>query len=155
MDKETLRKLYQLNHYTVKSNTDGVSQQDSLLQPEPAGNYMNWVLGHITVTRNSILELLGQPPVLKDDANRYARGSEALKADNNPEPFDKILSAFHRSQEMIDSALAKLDNSDLNRTVADDETLGHKLALFHFHEAYHCGQVGLLRRLCGKPGAIK
>jgi uncharacterized damage-inducible protein DinB len=34
-------------------------------------------------------------------------------------------------------------------------TVREALAVLQFHEAYHAGQVGLLRRLLGKPGVIK
>ncbi|NOT34959.1 MAG: hypothetical protein HOP12_12420 [Candidatus Eisenbacteria bacterium] len=29
------------------------------------------------------------------------------------------------------------------------------LLSFHFHETYHVGQLGLLRRVVGRPGAIR
>lgn len=34
------------------------------------------------------------------------------------------------------------------------ELLGETLSFLQFHEAYHTGQLGLQRRLIGKPGAI-
>jgi hypothetical protein len=34
-------------------------------------------------------------------------------------------------------------------------TLGDKLGFLQFHEAYHAGQIGLLRRLVGKEGKIQ
>ena len=37
---------------------------------------------------------------------------------------------------------------------SDDGTKLDKLAFLQFHEAYHSGQLGLLRRIVGKPGAI-
>jgi uncharacterized damage-inducible protein DinB len=38
---------------------------------------------------------------------------------------------------------------------AGKETVGDQLAFLQFHEAYHIGQAGLLRRLAGKDGAIR
>ncbi|MBU1676531.1 DinB family protein, partial [bacterium] len=37
----------------------------------------------------------------------------------------------------------------------ETETVGSLLAGLAFHESYHCGQLGLLRRLLGKDGVIK
>jgi uncharacterized damage-inducible protein DinB len=34
-------------------------------------------------------------------------------------------------------------------------TLEQQLGFLAFHESYHVGQVGVLRRLIGKPGAIR
>ena len=32
---------------------------------------------------------------------------------------------------------------------------GTRVAFLNFHEAYHAGQLGVLRRLAGKPGALE
>jgi hypothetical protein len=36
-----------------------------------------------------------------------------------------------------------------------DETVGSLLAAISFHEAYHVGQTGLLRRVVGREGVVK
>jgi uncharacterized damage-inducible protein DinB len=36
-----------------------------------------------------------------------------------------------------------------------DETVGSLVATVIFHQAYHSGQTGVLRRVSGKKGAIK
>jgi uncharacterized damage-inducible protein DinB len=36
-----------------------------------------------------------------------------------------------------------------------DATVSEKLAFLQFHEAYHAGQIAILRRMAGKPGAIR
>jgi hypothetical protein len=35
------------------------------------------------------------------------------------------------------------------------ETVGSLLAAFAFHEAYHVGQTGILRRVIGREGVVK
>jgi len=42
-----------------------------------------------------------------------------------------------------------------NMTGDPNETVGTNLAVFAFHESYHVGQTGVLRRVAGKPGVIK
>jgi len=47
-----------------------------------------------------------------------------------------------------------MQDSDLGS--ADTKgSLAAKLAGLQFHEAYHAGQLGLLRRIAGKKGAIQ
>jgi len=43
----------------------------------------------------------------------------------------------------------------LKRLFELNQSLGSKLAVLQFHEAYHAGQLGLLRRIAGKKGAIQ
>ncbi len=35
-----------------------------------------------------------------------------------------------------------------------EETVGSLLAVVMFHQAYHSGQLGILRRIAGESGAI-
>jgi hypothetical protein len=36
-----------------------------------------------------------------------------------------------------------------------DEAVMEQVTFLGFHEAYHLGQIGLLRKMLGKEGAIK
>ena len=42
-----------------------------------------------------------------------------------------------------------------NMVVREGMTAGEMVAALVFHEAYHAGQTGVLRRLIGKPGAVR
>ena len=155
MCPETLSKLFELNRYCIKVNTEGMTQEDSLLQPHPGGNCLNWILGHIVVSRNLILDLLDESPIWNEhEADHYKRYSKPIKDGENAHSFEKILADFYRSQKQISSALGKKKQEDFAKKV-DEETVGEKLASLYFHETYHVGQTGLLRRIAGKEGAIK
>jgi len=90
-----LRHQARLTHGAVRTNVDGLTHEDSLLQPQPGGNCLNWVVGHLLFVDQRMLRRLGQTPVM----------------------------------------------SDLHTLI--------------FHQAYHAGQTGILRRLAGKEGAIR
>jgi hypothetical protein len=153
MNPGTFVHLFNLTDYCVKINTEGFTEADSLVQPS-GGNCCNWVLGHIVASRNGILRLLGESPIWSDqEIELYKRGSAAIKAGSAACSHEKMLADFQRSQEQIQSALKRMSPEDLSR-VDGDGTVGQKLATLHFHEAYHVGQLGLLRRIAGKEGAI-
>ena len=60
----------------VGINVAGLTHQDSLVQPRPGGNRLNWVLGHLLWAYNGILPLLGQKQVIDEESlKRYARGA--------------------------------------------------------------------------------
>ena len=54
-------------HWVVRKNVDGLTHEESLVRPPAGGNPANWILGHIIVTRDRILEHLGEQPVLGDE----------------------------------------------------------------------------------------
>jgi hypothetical protein len=153
MTAEGLKRLFELNHYAIGVNARDLSHEESLLGPNSAGNCANWVLGHIVANRGAILSLVGEQPVWDAaTGERYKRGSSPIARDK-AKPFPEILESLDRSQERLVTGLARLREDDLGKD--DGESLGSKLAFLQFHEAYHAGQLGLLRRIAGKKGAIQ
>ena len=59
---ELLINLFEINLHVVRRQTEGLSHEDSLIQPPFRGNCLNWVLGHIVATRNQIMTLLESQP---------------------------------------------------------------------------------------------
>ena len=155
MNADSLKKLYDVNHYALTVNVDGLTQEDSLLQPPGGANCLNWVVGHIVANRNFVLQLLGEPPIWSEaESARFKRGSPPVKDASQARPIEKTLADFSRAQERIRAGLDRVGDAGL-AAPAGDETVGEKLAFLHFHEAYHIGQTALLRRMAGKAGAIR
>jgi uncharacterized damage-inducible protein DinB len=149
-----LQRLFEIDAYAFGVNVKGLSHEDSLVQPPAGGNCLNWVAAHIVASRNAILELLGEAPVWDAErVERFRRGSRPVQDTKDSLPFDSIVTDFRRSQERIQAGLARLDDGGLLEKRGDD-TIADKLHFLQFHEAYHIGQAGLLRRMAGKECAI-
>jgi hypothetical protein len=147
--------LFRYNHYAIGVNARDLSEEESLIQPRPGGNCANWVLGHIVATRGALLRLVGEEPVWSDaESAPYARGSSPIASRDGARPFAEILAAFDRSQERLMAGLERITVQDLGPADKNDSPLA-KLAGLQFHEAYHAGQLGILRRIAGKDGAIR
>ena len=156
MNAADLKRLYGINHQALHVNVAGVSNEEAVLQPKPAGNCLNWVVGHIVASRNGVLQAMGEEMIWpKEEAVRYARSSEPIRRSGEGKPLDRILQDFDRSQERIQSALDRISEADLAQPRGENDTVAGWLAFLHFHEAYHVGQAALLRRLIGKEGAIR
>lgn len=160
-DIEVLRNNARTTHKVVRLNVDGLTQQDSLIQPTPGGNCLNWVLGHLVCVYDEILPLLGQKPVLKPGAlKRYARGTPPLQGAEEALHLNDLLAAWDEAANRVDAGLASLSTETLDAraprspTNNPEETVRSLLAIVSFHQAYHAGQTGLLPRLAGKSGAI-
>jgi uncharacterized damage-inducible protein DinB len=149
-----LQRLFEIDAYAFGVNVKGMSHEDSMVQPPAGGNCLNWVAAHIVASRGAILDLLGEAPVWDTDRNdRFKRGSRPVQDTKDSLPFDSIVADFRRSQERIQAGLARLSDEELLEKRGDD-TLADKLHFLQFHEAYHIGQAGLLRRMAGKECAI-
>lgn len=158
---KTLGTLFEFTYAVFRRNTEGITHEESLKAPSPGGNCINWVGGHIVSVRLGMLEMLGVPPLWSPEhRERYRRGSAPLTNEAEALPWERILADLDTSQERLRSALAALTPERLVAPLPADrnpfgvDSFGDQLGLFHFHEAYHVGQLGVLRRLAGKPGAI-
>jgi hypothetical protein len=157
-----LRQQTGMSQYVVKINLDGITQEESLIQPDPAGNCLNWVVGHLIAIYQHALPLLGQEPVIPAARiDRYDRGSPALRARGEAIDIGELLAAFDECSRRFDAGLAALDPETLGERAPfspsdnPNETIGSLLTTFAWHQAYHTGQTGVLRRIAGKPGAIR
>ncbi|MFO7544052.1 MAG: DinB family protein [Trueperaceae bacterium] len=159
-DVAHLRTLYFVIHRTVRRNLEGVSHEESLRSPEPFGNNANWVLGHLVDSAEGVLGLLGQPRVLDSGAlARYRRGTSPLIDAAEALPLERLLEVWDEASKRINVGLKSIPEERVDAPVPADltwmgTTIGAAVAFVSFHQSYHAGQLGLLRRLLGKPGAI-
>jgi uncharacterized damage-inducible protein DinB len=150
MDAPTLT---QLNQRALKINLEGIRDEESRLLP-PSGNSINWVVGHIVSNRQGILELAGETTHwIEADYAAYERGSNRLEP-NQARPLAGILADLDRSQEALVRGLERMGPAEM-AVPKGNSTVGAHILFLQFHEAYHVGQTGLLRRLIGKTGAIR
>jgi len=161
MDAETLRHMFGLSTRALGANLEGFSDEDALAQPPGGGNCANWIVGHIVVHRNHMLRALGAEPVWGAEADaRYDRGSAPVTGADGAQTLDALRDALDRSRERL---LAAFDTLTPEQLAAEPDApsgsvtgpLGHRLALLIAHEAYHAGQVAILRRVGGRAGAIR
>ena len=72
-------RLLDIEHNLIHTQTEGLTQADTLIQPQPSGNCMNWVLGHLLDNQITLLTLLGaESPVDPALLERYRRDSEPV-----------------------------------------------------------------------------
>ncbi len=156
MTGQELLELFEVSHRTVKVNLEGISPEESMRPAsETGGNCLNWVLGHLVATRSAVLRLAGAEPV--GDAALMANysGQEDVVFDPaQAVPLERLIADYDQSQERLRAALPGLTAERLAEPALFG-TVGATLAFLTFHEGYQSGQLGILRRLLGKPGKIK
>jgi uncharacterized damage-inducible protein DinB len=147
--------------YVLGVNTAGLSHEESLMAPSPAGNCLNWVLGHLIWVYDGVLPVLGKAPVMPQGAlDQYARGGPPLDPAGALR-LEQLREAWDTAAARVDEGLAELAPGATERLAPfsprndPGETVGSLLSTIMFHQAYHAGQLGLLRRLIGREGAIK
>lgn len=157
---QNLAEAFGRNLEIVKMQTEGLSQQKSLIQLPFRANCLNWVVGHILTNRCSVLGLLGAEnlrPALNLD--HYERESDPiLGADQGVLVLSELMTHLERTQRLLEEALAEETEESLQRFVpfggGPERPLSYWLFFLYFHDSYHVGQTEILRQAAGVDDKI-
>jgi hypothetical protein len=162
MHTKTIAYQLGLCSHVLERNIEGVTHQESLISPQPGGNCLNWVVGHLTRTRNRALGLFGQRPMFpNEEFDAYDDNGGMPFRPDTATAFDELKRRFKALQEPLVNGLDAMSPEAMDRpapfspTGNPKETVGSLLAALAFHEAYHVGQTGILRRVVGRQGVVK
>jgi hypothetical protein len=149
---ENLAWNFERNATYMRSYLEGLTHEDSLVQPPVQGNCINWILGHIVCYRNYALATCELASVVSDEvARRYARDSAPVvgQADDVAN-FATLLDTYWHSHEQLLAYLQSMTPTQATKIVtAAGFTMprAELLTSFMRHESYHAGQFELLREL--------
>jgi len=135
----------------VKALT-GVSREQLLRRPGDRSNPLLWIAGHLAIARVNALNVLG------GDRERpwtelFSTGSRVHDVERYPDVAE-VVALWRELGEEVQRRLRELAPERLEERVrvrvpSDDGSLRGALALIAFHEAYHVGQMGYVRKWLG------
>lgn len=152
-------RLLKIENELIHQQTEGLSQADTLIQPQPSGNCMNWVLGHLLDTQVEMLS------VLKDDLvpgnaelERYTRGSNPITEQSGGIlSLTDLVCGLDDTHAEIVKRLGEMSEVDFDKEIRVGERVrqrGWQVFFLHFHYTYHIGQLEQLRQLAGHSEQI-
>lgn len=148
-----LAQRFGANVQILEAQAEGLSHEDSLLQMPFRANCLNWVLGHVLLSRLTIMRLLGLEdlyPISRDELDSYARESEPITEDGaGVLQMERLFELLNATQECITARLVELSDTELTTPDEKGTTLGQRLLFYYFHDTYHTGQTELHRQLAG------
>ncbi|HET7584220.1 MAG TPA: DinB family protein [Gemmatimonadaceae bacterium] len=148
--------LYKYAQGALALNLEGFSDEEALVAPPRGGNCANWIAGHVLVYRDRIHALLERAPAWPQSLGsnaQYLRGSTGFEP-QRAIPLSQLREALDLSAPVVIEALCAATEELLARQATESATVAERLAFGGFHEGYHAGQLGLLRRVSGKAGQI-
>lgn len=118
-------------------------------------NHAQWLLGHLAATRLWALRLLGLASEKEAWETHFGQGTPPSPQGDDIAP-ELLREAFGKAGERLRAHLASATPAQAEATMAEfpdgSRTMNGGVHFLHFHESYHLGQIGLLRRVTGKPG---
>jgi uncharacterized damage-inducible protein DinB len=155
MSRQIVREL-KLNYGVIQAQLDGLTDEETRIQPPYRANCLNWILGHLVSNRGGMVTLLEMEPLWdEDDYACYARESEPITTAEAGLPLERLIADLASAQEHLLARIKRMDASELEVTPAGHErSLGEQLSFLSWHETYHVGQTEALRQLAGKNDKV-
>jgi hypothetical protein len=158
---ENIIRDYEFHTMLILRFAAGISHEESLLQLPFEHNCMNWILGHIVTNRSHVLEGVGAAHKWQQEVRAlYHTGTPPVTPESPSVRFEVLVGYLEQSVELLKSALETVAEGYLDES--HDNYRGEKsryehLTGFHWHEAFHVGQLEILRsfiqsRRESKPG---
>jgi len=139
------KKLYEDSYALVKQQIEGVTHQESIHQPPNGWNCTNWILGHIIVARCNFLMMLDTPSIwTMAQCRRFIPGSNPIIDAENAILFEILSSDLDKTQEQLLTVLDQVSRKKLQE-ISGKRTIEEHLIFYNSHEAYHAGQLEVLR----------
>ena len=130
-------------------------------QPTRGTQHALWICGHLASAQNTLVfkRCLGRDELSAEFGDHFPIGAPVLSFGDHPFPSPRDVRAeMDRMQAKTVEAVAGLDDAKLAKPAFGAEGKAHPHyatvcgAISHLarHEAFHAGQLALLRRLMGK-----
>jgi uncharacterized damage-inducible protein DinB len=133
---------------------DGLSEEAALVRPGDTANHMAFIAAHLVDARHWLARTVGLSAA-NPFADRLA-GARSIDDLKDCPTLAESREAWRALARPLEAHLAQLDSSVLDQQsptrfpIADKSLVGTVAFLVH-HEAYHIGQLALLRRVVGSP----
>ena len=152
-------RMLSIENQLIHDQTAGLSQAETLLQPQPSGNCMNWVLGHTLESQLTLLQALGgEPPLDPASLERYQRHSDPITGEEaGVWDLERLLDGHDRVFAALTARLGQMSDSDFAQEIPHRERMvrrGWRAFFLFFHYTYHVGQLELLRQMAGHTEKI-
>ena len=143
---------FRMNGGLLDKSIEGLTADEWHRRPGDCANSMIWVAGHIVWARHRVLFFLGKEwsrpwlPV-------FVRGSNAADTGLYPSP-QELTYAWHDVKVVLTATLKEISADALSvpgpeKLPSFDGMLSGAVSFMAWHETYHVGQAGYLRRLLG------
>jgi uncharacterized damage-inducible protein DinB len=148
---------FRFNESLLRMITEALSDEDwARLPSEVGGNSAHWIVGHVATSRRFLMRKLGLDVAEQPWEEQFGMGAEHGDPAGYPR-VDELLADVFEAGEPLANRLSEMSEDDAAapfdiKFPDGADTLGGASSFLLFHEIYHLGQIGLLRRISGHAG---
>lgn len=154
MIQQEIASNYQKNTGFLQLLLTGLTDDDMLARTGES-NTIGWILGHLHLNRAKNLQLLNIPCEIRESEKIFDRGVEKnvdVKID-----LEQTLQELTARGEQLVNRILELDETDLQQPLdlnlpGGKNDLGSVISFAAWHEAFHIGQIDLIKVAVGLEG---
>lgn len=152
--KKLLLAQFDLHQKLYNNVLDGFSDEETnrRLHDNKQMNHVKYLAGHLLNAQYGLAQLAGVNPEVKWNELFAAAGQSEAKDDIDYPDIEDIKTEWNGLYEETLTGLKQLTAEDLKQEASNDlfDTVGEMWTFLNHHQAYHIGQIGILRRGFGK-----
>ncbi len=142
-----------------KTNTDIVTKSIADISPEhwfarpgDDSNHLMWIMGHLVWSRGNVLKVLGGE-WSNPYAAQFSRGAQ-VGCDSEYPSIEAMKIAWDEVSAKVAAIIADPSSEALSKAppkgpLSFDGQVSGTVAFLAYHETYHVGQIGYLRKWLG------
>ncbi|NNC95915.1 MAG: DinB family protein [Chitinophagales bacterium] len=140
---------YKLNTRLFNNVIEEITEEKSNEKLSDNTNNVKWLVGHLLNARYGIANLIG---VMEEDPNEDMFGhGKSIEEDIKYPSISSLRKQWNEFSPSMINKLESMTEDDLNKKAPfqlpiEDHTILGAISFFAHHEAYHIGQLGILRK---------
>lgn len=156
--KKQLLKQFDLLDRWFKNSLADLTDEETNQRIHPKMNHIKYIAGHLFHTNYAFAQFAGITVEHQWD-DLFAGQGKTKALDNYPYPdIQEIITAWNQLFPKVREGLAQLPDEVLNKEIPSpiarsgifDSTIRDLWTFLNYHQAYHIGQIGILRKALGK-----
>lgn len=148
----TVQKQFDLHTRLFNNVLQDISDTETNTQANEQVNHLKWLAGHLTTSRFAFKDL-AQLELENPFGDQFGHGKSIDPGADYPS-MESILECWNQISGPISQAFGQISpevlQADAPQVPLGEGKMGDFIDFLMHHEAYHIGQMGLLRRFLGK-----
>ncbi|MCP4631558.1 MAG: DinB family protein [candidate division Zixibacteria bacterium] len=155
--KERIIQLIELNAGAMKFILDGINEDNVHNRPAENCNSAHFIFGHMINSRVEMVKILGAE-ASHPWGEIFSYGAKIKESSPYP-PLKELQEVWDDATKKLKERLDEITVEELDAEGPFEikplpKTIGGCISFLIFHESYHIGQIGYLRRFLGLDAAF-
>jgi hypothetical protein len=134
-----------------------ITREQGLARIGPDANPLIWIAAHLTSARAGMAQMAGLR-YARPWGSRFGRGTHEEDLAKLPQ-LDEVRSAWQAATAALAERLPVMTQDELDARAPrdfpiDDKSVRGAFSFLAYHEAYHIGQMALIRKTLGLGGLV-